>query len=167
MAWSGRWPDPSVTANRSTTEETTMTTATTNQPATPEMIATEQNAELLRAGYAAFARGDLAAMGEIFSPDAVWHVQRLGILSGDHVGFPAILQFFGRTMEISRGTFRIDILEVLANENSSAAVVRSQGQRDGLTLDDRQIQHFHIRDGRVVEVWQYPGDVEAASAFWS
>lgn len=144
-----------------------MTAATTNPPATPEMIASQRNADLLRAGFAAFAGGDLAALGELFSPDATWHVLRLGQLSGDHVGFPAILEFFGRTMELTRGTFRAEVLEVLANENGSVAVVRSRGDRDGLALDDRQLQHFHVRDGRVVEVWQYPGDVEAAGRFWS
>lgn len=144
-----------------------MTAATTDQPATPQMIASARNTALLEEGFRAFASGDLAALGTLFSPDAVWHVQRLGQLSGDHRGLPAILQFFGRTMELTRGTFRVEVLEVLANENGAVAVVRSRGERDGLTLDDRQLQQFHLRDGRVVEVWQYPGDVEAASRFWA
>ena len=40
----------------------------------------ERNAELLRSGYDAFARGDMAALAGLFSPAAVWHVQRLGQL---------------------------------------------------------------------------------------
>jgi len=127
----------------------------------------ERNAALLRDGYAAFARADLAALGALFSPDAVWHVQRLGQLSGDHRGFPAILQFFGRSAELTMGTFRVDLVEVLANDSGAAAVVRSTGSRNGMDLDDRQIHHFHFREGRVVEIWQYVGDGEATGRFWA
>ena len=136
-------------------------TATTNP------TKTDENAALLAQGYAAFATGDMAALAEFFSPDAVWHVQRLGQLSGDHVGFAAIGAFFGRTMELTNGTFRVEPLEILANDAGAAAVVRSSGQRNGQTLNDRQIQQFHLRDGKVVEVWQYPGDPEATQRFWS
>ena len=109
----------------------TSATPTSDRSTTPA----ERNAELLREGYAAFARADLAALGTLFSPDAVWHVQRLGQLSGDHRGFPAILQFFGRSAELTMGTFRVVLIEVLANDAGAAAVVRSQGSRNGLDLD--------------------------------
>ena len=137
--------------------------ATLTPPATD---LTARNAELLREGYQAFARGDMPALAALFSPDAVWHVQRLGQLSGDHVGFPAILGFFGRSMELTQGTFRVETIEVLSNDDGAAAVVRSRGQRAGIALDDRQIHHFRVRDGRVTEVWQYVGDAEATQRFW-
>jgi ketosteroid isomerase-like protein len=142
--------------------QTTSATTTTDGSAT-----SERNAALLRDGYAAFAWADLAALGTLFSPDAVWHVQRLGQLSGDHRGFPAILQLFGRSAELTMGTFRVDLVEVLANDAGAAAVVHSMGSRNGMDLDDRQIHHFHLREGRVVEVWQYVGDGEATGRFWA
>ena len=135
---------------------------TTMTPAT----AADANGDLTAKGYAAFARGDMAFLGQVFSPDIIWHAQRLGQLSGDHVGFPAVMQFFGRSMELTGGTFQVGPTEILANDQGAAAVVRSQGNRDGSTLDDRQIHHFRIRDGRVTEVWQYVGDPEAVNAFW-
>lgn len=134
---------------------------------TPGTDVAARNAAALAEGYAAFARGDLATLGELFSPDAAWHVRRLGQLSGDHVGFPAILEFFGRTMELTGGTFRVTPTEILSNERGAAAVVRSQGQRDGQTLDDRQIHQFHMTDGIVTEIWQYVGDPEATARFWA
>ena len=42
-----------------------------------------RNAELLREGYAAFGRGDLAAVQEIFDPEVVWHAYNLGQLGDD------------------------------------------------------------------------------------
>jgi ketosteroid isomerase-like protein len=123
------------------------------------------NDQLLRDGYAAFAAGDLPAVERLFRPDAVWHAQRLGCLSGAHRGWPAIAGFFGRTMELTRGTFTVTIEEVLTNETGGAAVVRSRGERDGRRLDERQVHLFRLDGDRVVEVWQFPG--EDADAFWA
>jgi uncharacterized protein len=126
-----------------------------------------RNAELLRSGYNAFATGNMVALHELFHPDVVWHAQRLGILGGDHAGWPAVLKFFAESMELTRGTFGIEVLDVLANDQSAAAVVRSTGRRGEANLDDRQVHLFRLEDERVVEVWQFVGDGAVASAFWS
>jgi ketosteroid isomerase-like protein len=123
------------------------------------------NDELVRSGYDAFAAGDLAAVEALFRPDAVWHAQRLGLLSGDHTGWPAIAEFFGRTMQLTAGSFSVTIEDVLTNDTGAAAVVRSRGERDGRRLDDRQVHLFRLDGVRVAEVWQFPG--EGADAFWA
>ncbi len=126
-----------------------------------------RNAELLRSGYEAFAAGDMATIQRLFHQEIVWHAQRLGILGGDHRGIEAVMSFFGRTMELTAGTFRVEVQEILANDDGAAAVARSTGRRGDAVLDSLQIQHFHIVDERVVEVWQYVADSPAVDAFWS
>jgi uncharacterized protein len=123
------------------------------------------NDELIRSGYDAFAAGDLTAVEALFDPDAIWHAQRLGLLSGDHTGWPAIAEFFGRTMQLTGGIFSVTIEDVLTNDTGAAAIVRSRGERDGRRLDDRQVHLFRLDGGRVAEVWQFPG--EGADVFWS
>jgi uncharacterized protein len=123
------------------------------------------NVELLTTGYGAFARGDLGTVESMFAPDAVWHAQRLGELSGDHAGWPAILAFFGRTMERTGGTFQVRVEEIMAGNDGAAVVVRSTGERGGRRLDSRQVHLYHLRDNRVVEVWQFAGP--EADEFWS
>lgn len=125
-----------------------------------------RNAELLRSGYNAFATGNMVALTELFHPDIVWHAQRLGVLGGDHLGWPAVLKFFADSMELTRGTFAIEVLEVLTSDESAAAVVRSTGRRGDASFDDRQVHLFRLENERVVEVWQYVGDGVAAAAFW-
>jgi ketosteroid isomerase-like protein len=126
-----------------------------------------RNAELLAAGYAAFGRGDLGEVQALFHPNLVWHAYRLGQLGGDHVGWEAVQKFFVRTMQLTNATFNLEIHEILANDDGAAAVVQSRAQRDGATLDSRQIQHFRIVDEKVVEVWQFVDDAEAVGAFWA
>jgi ketosteroid isomerase-like protein len=124
-----------------------------------------ENDRLLRSGYDAFGRGDLAAVAELFRGDATWHAQELGVLSGDHVGWPAIAAFFGKTMELTGGSFSVTIEDVLTNETGAAVVVRSRGARNGRELDSRQIHLYRIEDGRIAEAWQFaPRD---ADEFWS
>jgi uncharacterized protein len=123
------------------------------------------NDRLVRSGYDAFAAGDLAAVAELFRSDATWHAQRLGELSGDHEGWPAIASFFGRTMELSGGTFTVTVEDTLTNEDGVAVVVRSRAERDGRRLDERQVHLFRLEDGQVTGVRQFAG--AEADAFWS
>jgi ketosteroid isomerase-like protein len=131
------------------------------------MDRTIRNADLVRQGYAAFGRGDLAAVQELFDPGIVWHAQRLGRLGGDHRGWPEVLKFFAETMELTHGTFRMEIQAVLGSDTGAAVILRSIAQRGDQNLDDQQVHIFHLRDERVTEVWQYVGDLDAVSAFWA
>jgi ketosteroid isomerase-like protein len=113
---------------------------------------TARNIELVQAGYDAFTRGDLAAVEQLFHPEVVWHAQRLGALSGDHKGWPELPRFFGGTMEMSKGTFRVTVTDRYANPDEVAFMVRSQAERDGRLLDDRQVHVFRLDGDQAVEV---------------
>lgn len=128
-------------------------------------ISSAANSKLLADGYAAFARGDLETVSTLFRSDMVWHAQRLGTLSGDHVGRDAVFAFFGQTMELTQGTFSVVPEEILASETTGAVIVRSRARRGDRQLDDRQVHLYRLVDGQVAEVWQYTGP--AADDFWA
>lgn len=128
-------------------------------------ISSAANSTRLADGYAAFARGDLETLRALFLPDMVWHAHRLGALSGDHAGRDAVFAFFGRTMEMTQGTFSVVPEEILASETTGAVVARSRARRGDRELDDRQVHLFRLIDGQVAEVWQYTGP--AADEFWA
>jgi uncharacterized protein len=77
----------------------------------------------------------------------------------------AILGFFARTMEVTGGTFRVELHDVLANEEHAVAIYVSRGQREGRTLDNKNVLVSHIRNGRLVEAWQLSEDQYAADEF--
>jgi len=128
-------------------------------------ISPETNKQLLAEGYAAFGSGDLETVATLFRADMVWHALRLGTLSGDHVGRDAVFAFFGRTMELSQGSFSVVPEEILASETTGAVIVRSRARRGDRELDDRQVHLYRLVDGQVAEVWQYTGP--AADDFWA
>ena len=128
---------------------------------------THPNEELLRNGYAAFEKGDLDTLRGMFSADIVWHSPGRGPLAGDYRGIDQVFGLFGRVVELSGGTFRNDIHDVLADDEHAVALVTAHGQREGKTLEDNQAHVFHVTDGIVTEVWLQPGDLYANDEFWS
>ena len=56
-----------------------------------------------RAGYEAFALGDMAAVGDLLADDIVWHSGGNNILTGDYEGKEAV---FGLLREVDAGDRR-------------------------------------------------------------
>jgi ketosteroid isomerase-like protein len=125
------------------------------------------NLDSARAGYAAFAAGDMAALNDAISDDIVWHSGGSNILSGDYVGKPAVFEFFGRIAEETGGSFTNDIHDMLANDDHGVALVNQAATRGGKTLAAKSIHVFHMKDGKMTEFWAYPEKQEAFDEFWS
>src|SRR5512143_3427453 len=71
---------------------------------------------LIRRGYEAFSRGDVEGALAVFADDILWHVPGRGPLSRDYHGPQEVLGFCQHFMELSQGTFRIRIDDVLAKD---------------------------------------------------
>jgi len=119
-----------------------------------------------RAGYEAFAAGDMAAVSDLLTDDIVWHVAGNYDMSGDYAGKEAVFGFFAKLMEESRGTFRIDIHDMLANDDHGVALGTVSATRGEDTLEDRVTQVFHMRDGRMTEFWTFAEHQDQHDAFW-
>jgi ketosteroid isomerase-like protein len=124
------------------------------------------NEELVRRGYDAFSKGDMQTLREVFAPDIVWHSPGRSQLAGDYRGVDAVLGFFARTMELSGGTFRVDVHDVVANDEHAVGLNSVTAEREGRTLRDQNTLVFHVRDGSASEVWQFWADQYAADAFF-
>jgi uncharacterized protein len=128
---------------------------------------THRNEQLLRDGYAAFEKGDLDALRGLFTDDITWHSPGRGPLAGEYKGIDQVFGLFGKVVELSGGTFRNELHDVLANDEHAVALVRARGERNGKTLDDTQTHVFHVSDEMVTEVWLESGDQYANDEFWS
>src|SRR5207249_7254893 len=111
------------------------------------------NEERLRAGYDAFGRGDIEALrNEYFTEDAIWHSPGNNLLAGDYTGLDEIMGSFMKTFELTGGTFKLEIHDVLANDVHGVVLGRSTAQREGKKpLDHVHVVHF--RDGKLSESW--------------
>ena len=126
------------------------------------------NASRAREGFERFVQGDLAALLDLFADDAVWHVPGSMALSGVHRGRDAIIAFLRRTAELTGGTYRVELLWTVADDDHLVALYRASGAKpDGRELDVEQALLVELEDGRWKVVRAQPLDQPAFDAFWA
>ena len=127
----------------------------------------KQNIDLVRVYFDALARGDMAAAGDTFADDLVWHQPGQHSLSGVHRGKPAIFALLGAFMERSAGTFRIDHVDQLfANGDLVAATISFSASAGTKSMSMAGVDLLRIEAGRIAEVWLFSADQPAEDAFW-
>ena len=126
------------------------------------------NEELVRGWFVTQARGDEAALRAALADDVVWHVPGRSPLSADYSGPDEVLAFLARPRELSNGTVRPQILDVMAGDDHAIALVRVHAEREGKKLDGSlQAWTFRIVEGRIAEFWFLVEDRYEVDAFWS
>jgi uncharacterized protein len=125
------------------------------------------NVELTRRGYEAFAKGDLTMLSELIADDVTWHVNGAGPLSGTYRGRDEVFSFFGRLAEETAGTFRLDVHDVLANDEHAVVLCTLSASRGGKSIEVPVANVSHVRDGKVTEFWGATTDPQASIDFWS
>jgi uncharacterized protein len=100
------------------------------------------NVARLRDAYAAFARGDFAALNDLFADDVLSRITGRNQVQGDYRGRDAGYGLFGKFMEVTEGTFRIDVHAVLADDAGGVALAVVTG-----SVADRSAttNHAHTR----------------------
>lgn len=146
-----------------------MTTDTdTDTPATAADTNTtvaQANVALIRAMVEEFQRGDLAAVQARFDPDAVWDLPGRGVLAGTYHGPAQIVAFLARSFELSGGTLRLEVMDVLGSERGGAHVQRVTADHQGRRLDCVEVLAHEIVDGVIVHTHHRP-DPYALDAFF-
>jgi len=62
---------------------------------------------------------------------------------------------------------RVDVHDVVGGEEHTIGLHHVHAERNGRVLDDEIVLVFHLRDGRVGEVWEIAQDAAAGNDFWS
>src|SRR6185437_6126566 len=79
-------------------------------------------------------------------------------LSGDYRGREAVFGLFGKLMEVTEGSLRIDLRALFADDERGVALVVITASRGGRSVEVREAHVFHMRDGKVVEFWNASDD---------
>jgi uncharacterized protein len=120
--------------------------------------APHENETRIRSAFDAFMRGDLATARGYFAANVTWHVSGRGPLSGDFQGFDEIANWGGRLVAMFEGTFREDLIEVVANENVAYQRVVYRGTRGGRSIEDFSVNVYRMEGGKILECWVLFGD---------
>lgn len=118
-----------------------------------------RNEDLVRAAYAAFTRGDIEAVLSSFDDDIVWRVGGDSKITGEYRGHQQVLGFFGTLMELTGGTFHLDVHDVLANDEHAVALVAVTASRADRSVEGLPGAHvWHVRAGKLSAFWDCPSD---------
>jgi len=69
-------------------------------------------------------------------------------IAGVSGGKDEVLGVFKNTFELTNGSFKLDMHDLLANDTHVIAMVHAMGEREGRTLDDNSVQVFHVTTAR-------------------
>jgi uncharacterized protein len=123
------------------------------------------NVELTRRGHTAFAKGDMQTLSDLMADDVIWHVSG-GPLSGDYHGRSDVFGFFARLAEETGGTFRLEVHDVLANDEHSVALCTLSASRGDRSVDVPVVNISHVRAGKITEFWTANTEPQAYLDFW-
>jgi ketosteroid isomerase-like protein len=123
----------------------------------------QQNLELIRAGFAAHNRGDLDALTQVYDPDVVFET----LLLGTHHGNEAIRLIYEENQKTLSG-YTVDPIELIDAGDQVVAVaqVNGVGPASQIAMEDRDrfAFLFTIKNGRVVREQAFRNREEALEA---
>ena len=124
------------------------------------------NADVMRRYADAWLAGDLAAMGEAVADDVVLHLFGHSPLAGAHRGKEALGAAIRRIQGLTNRK-TLEIHDVLTGGDHAVILVTERFERDGRALDLARVFLYHLRDGKITEIYVYDEDQQAVDSFWS
>ena len=128
---------------------------------------THPNRDLIKRAYDAFGLGDIPTVMGILDKSIRWHVPGQSPLSGDYIGHEQVLSFFQKCMELSQGTLRIELQDIVASDTTVFVLCTLSATRSGRSAGFLGVHVWRIVDGRAIEFREFQGDEAAESKFWS
>jgi ketosteroid isomerase-like protein len=123
----------------------------------------QENLELIRAGFAAHNRGDLDALVEVYDPDVVFET----LLLGTHRGNEAIRLIYEENQKTLSG-YDVVPVELIESGDQVVAVAEVKGvgpvSQIAMADRDRFAFLFTIKNGRVIREQAFRNRDEALAA---
>ena len=127
-----------------------------------------ENAEIVRRGYEAFNRADIATLTEIIDPNASWHTPGRSPVAGHYLGRDAVFAQFGRYWGDTAGTFKAELEQVFTSGDGRViGLHHNSAERNGKQLDTDCCIVFEIENGRLVSGREHFFDLDNWDEFWS
>jgi ketosteroid isomerase-like protein len=116
-------------------------------------LSLEQRIQPVRNGFSAFSSGDMQAVSDQFTDDAVWHGTGTTRLGGDHSGKQAVIQnILGFAQSFQ--DIKMDLHDIVANDKHVVALVTTSVSRNGKSYKSQETYVFHVNDdAKITEAW--------------
>jgi ketosteroid isomerase-like protein len=121
------------------------------------------NATAYRRTADAFRARDFDAIRSLVAEDVVWHVPGRNSMAGAIRGLDELVAWLGRLSDLG---FTLREHDVFGDDEHVCALSYMGARRPGVAIEIQVTSVFHFREGRQVERWIYPDDIEAWDAIF-
>jgi ketosteroid isomerase-like protein len=113
------------------------------------------NEDVVREYLRAFNAGDIDAVEALLDDEIVIHFPGRSPIAGDKRGKEEVMAFFRAMMtRAGVGSVPPDVHDVLANDDHAVVLMT----RRVAGIDASVVVVYHVRDGKITEVWPHEGD---------
>jgi ketosteroid isomerase-like protein len=116
------------------------------------------NEAVIRRHLGALAAGDVEAAPRDYAEDGTIHYPGRNRLSGEHRGQKAVRDFLALAMQLTEGTFRPAVHDVLANDEHAVLLVHCEASRGGKSYEWLAVDVFHVANDRITGHWVLEGE---------
>jgi ketosteroid isomerase-like protein len=125
------------------------------------------NAARLADGLDRLAGGDLDGFLDLLSADALVHVPGSNHIAGDYRGRNEIGDLVRCILDMSQGSFRLEPMEILADDRYVMAFLHVTAEKDREPYDTVDATALKVdAEGRFSEYWWLPSDQAKFNTFW-
>jgi ketosteroid isomerase-like protein len=128
------------------------------------MQETESN---LRELYERFSRGDLPGVLALCTDDISFELPGKSLLPARTNRDSFGPELVGKVMQLSGGSFREEVIDILAGETHAAAYLTHSFEREGRPHSYRTIHLWGVREGKFSSWREFPEDQYQFDAAWS
>jgi ketosteroid isomerase-like protein len=123
----------------------------------------QENVEIIRRAYEAVNAGQ--PVYSIFHPALIYHPRADEPDPSVHVGRDAFERLLDGFLE-SFSDLRFDVLEVIDTGDRviASTMIHGRGAASGASVEDAYVVVYRLRDGLIVEGWEYRTEQEALKA---
>lgn len=123
--------------------------------------------DVIRTAVTAMQAGDMDTLGSMLDDAVVLHVPGDNQISGDYEGKQGFFEdFLGKMMGLTDGRFQLEVHDFASSDDHVVGMYTITATRGEDAFSWRHVNVYHVRDGKVVEIFQHPGDVVGWNDFW-
>jgi len=79
----------------------------------------------------------------------------------------AVFGLFAKMAALTDGTIRTNPQRIIGDEDGGVIITTDTGERGGRKLNAHLMLRVHVRDGKLLELWEHIADLYAYDEFWS
>jgi ketosteroid isomerase-like protein len=127
----------------------------------------QEPSELARKLYERLSERDLAGYFRLVADDVIFHVGGNSIVADEYRGKAAIAALGMKLLEETAGSFRTELISVLANGCHAVTLHRWSADRRGHHIEMHNFNVYRFANGLLAERWEFIEDQQAHDAFWA